>query len=167
MESGGGGAVAGAGAGLPWRTRITVSLLSLVTDFSRRSNGTINRRLLRLFDFRSPPAPKATRGVSSSDHTIDASRNLWFRLFVPDSDCDNSSLPVLLFFHGGGFAFLSADSFVYDAVCRKLARLIPAVVVSVNYRLSPEHRHPCQYDDGFDDGYNEEDYNDLNEFSDF
>ena len=31
-----------------------------------------------------------------------------------------------------------------------MAVSIPAVVISVNYRLAPEHRYPCQYDDGFD-----------------
>lgn len=42
------------------------------------------------------------------------------------------------------------DSTVYDAVCRLYCRSLNAVVVSVNYRLSPEHRYPSQYDDGFD-----------------
>nr|DAD38977.1 TPA_asm: hypothetical protein HUJ06_013300 [Nelumbo nucifera] len=39
---------------------------------------------------------------------------------------------------------------LYDSVCRRFARKIPAVVVSVNYRLSPESRCPSQYEDGFD-----------------
>lgn len=135
---------------LPWKTRISISFLSLVTDSARRRNGTMNRRFLRLFDFRAKASTTSVRGVSSFDFTLDPSRNLWFRFFVPDSHTAPKSLPVLLFFHGGGFAFLSPDSFAYDAVCRKLARTIPAVIVSVNYRLSPEHRWPCQYDDGFD-----------------
>ncbi|PON33300.1 Arylacetamide deacetylase [Parasponia andersonii] len=138
---------------LPWKTRISVSLISFVTDTARRRNGTINRRLLRLFDLRSPPSSTARGGVSTSDFTLDSSRNLWFRIFVPTSSSATAapkSLPVVLFFHGGGFAFLSPDSFAYDAVCRKLARETPSVVISVNYRLSPEHRYPCQYDDGFD-----------------
>lgn len=45
---------------------------------------------------------------------------------------------------------LSPHSKLYDHVCRKFAAQIPAVIVSVNYRLSPEHRYPAQYDDGFD-----------------
>ncbi|KAL6205699.1 hypothetical protein ACLB2K_022953 [Fragaria x ananassa] len=83
--------------------------------------------------------------------TVDASRNLWFRLFVPSTTTtSSSSLPVIVFFHGGDFSFLSPDSFAYDAVCRKFARTIPAVVVSVNYRLSPEHGYPSQYDNNLD-----------------
>lgn len=108
----------------------------------------------------------------SSDTTVDSTRNLWFRLYVPtgstaetapgcytkglngDSlpnyNTSNNTLPVMIFFHGGGFSFLSAASRSYDMVCRRFARRIPAIVVSVDYRLTPEHCFPCQYDDGFD-----------------
>ncbi|XP_062020593.1 probable carboxylesterase 18 [Rosa rugosa] len=137
---------------LPWRTRISLSLLSKLTDAARRQNGTINRRLMSLLDLRSSATPSAPyKGVTTSDVTVDQTRNLWFRLFVPSTTSSPpASLPVVVFFHGGGFSFLSPDSYAYDAVCRKFARQIPAVVVSVNYRLSPEHGYPCQYDDGLD-----------------
>lgn len=46
--------------------------------------------------------------------------------------------------------YLAPDFKGYDAVCRRFAREVSAVVVSVNYRLAPEHRYPAQYDDGFD-----------------
>ena len=59
-------------------------------------------------------------------------------------------LPVLVYFHGGGFALLSAASAPYDAMCRRFCRELGAVVVSVNYRLAPEHRCPAAYDDGVD-----------------
>lgn len=45
---------------------------------------------------------------------------------------------------------MSPDNRQYDAVCRRFARKIQAVVISVNYRLTPEHKYPAQYDDGFD-----------------
>ncbi|KAK4785437.1 hypothetical protein SAY86_002126 [Trapa natans] len=137
---------------LPWKTRIAVSFLSFISNTVRRRDGTINRRLLRFFDFTSPAKPSPVRGISSSDVTVDPSRNLWFRLFSPSPAVSPSGmpLPVIFFFHGGGFTFLSPAYFVYDAVCRRLARKLPAIIVSVNYRLSPEHRFPSQYDDGFD-----------------
>ena len=106
--------------------------------------------MLSLLDIKSSPTPKPFKGIISSDITVDPTRNLWFRLYTPTTTTDTSFLPVLIFFHGGGFTFLSASSFSYDAVCRRFARKLPAVVISVNYRLSPEHRYPCQYDDGFD-----------------
>ncbi|CAI9293535.1 unnamed protein product [Lactuca saligna] len=134
---------------LPWKTRITLSILSAVTDASCRKNGTINRRILSLIDFRSPPTSKSINGVASHDVVVDETRKLWFRVYVPTQH-EGDDLPVIVFFHGGGFVFLSPDAFIYDAVCRRFARKVPAVVVSVNYRLAPEHRYPAQHDDCFD-----------------
>ncbi|KAE8694939.1 putative carboxylesterase 18 [Hibiscus syriacus] len=134
---------------LPLKTRIFISLLSTATDAACRSDGSINRRLLRLLDYQVAPNPKPTNSVSSSDTTVDASRNLWFRLLSPSLPSD-VLLPVVIFFHGGGFTFLSPASLAYDAVCRRFARKFPAFVVSVNYRLAPEHIYPSQYEDGLD-----------------
>ncbi|XP_027359186.1 probable carboxylesterase 18 [Abrus precatorius] len=133
---------------LPWKTRISISFLSALTDAARRSNGTVNRRLMNFLDRKTQPNATPVNGVSTKDVIVDATRNLWFRVFTPTAAAANASLPVVVFFHGGGFAFLSPDSFAYDAVCRRFCRRIPAVVVSVNYRLCPEHRYPSQYDDG-------------------
>ncbi|KAG4939802.1 hypothetical protein JHK86_045943 [Glycine max] len=134
---------------LPWKVRLLISLLSTLADTSRRSNATINRRLFNLADRQSLPNPTPVDGVSSSDVTVDPARNLWFRLFVPSSS-SATTLPVFVYFHGGAFAFFSAASTPYDAVCRLYCRSLNAVVISVNYRLAPEHRYPSQYDDGFD-----------------
>ncbi|KAL2941938.1 putative carboxylesterase 18 [Bienertia sinuspersici] len=135
---------------LPFKTRVQVSVVNFVTDAVRRSNGTINRRLFNLLDRHIPSNPLPINSVSSYDVVFDASNNLYFRLFIPHTNAVNSSsLPVIVFFHGGGFAFLSAASHAYDAVCRRFARKLNAVVCSVEYRLSPEHKFPCQYDDGF------------------
>ncbi|KDP24229.1 hypothetical protein JCGZ_25886 [Jatropha curcas] len=154
---------------LPWRTRLVVSLISTLSDTSRRSDGTINRRLLSFLDLKSAPSPtKPIRSVISSDIPVDDARDLLFRLYTligsnteiicgccasglhHDSIPINNILPVMVFFHGGGFSFLSALTRSYDIVCRRFALKLPAVVVSVNYCLTPEHRFPSQYDDGFD-----------------
>ncbi|KAK4780289.1 hypothetical protein SAY87_016395 [Trapa incisa] len=136
---------------LPWKTRIVLFFISLVTDYTRRSDGTVNRLLLRLLDFRFPAIQSLTPHISSTtDVTLDPARNLWFRLFYPSSIPTGEPLRVIFFFHGGGFTFLGPDSLGYDIVCRRFARKLSAVVVSVNYRLSPEHRFPSQYDDAFD-----------------
>ncbi|XP_028756505.1 probable carboxylesterase 18 [Neltuma alba] len=136
---------------LPLKVRIAVFFLSTLMNISRRRNGTLNRRLFDFFDLKAPPTPNPIDGVMSSDVTVDSSRNLWFRLFTPTiSTSSTSLLPVVVYFHGGAFSFLSASSPPYEAVCRQLSRSIPSVVVSANYRLCPEHRFPSQYDDGFD-----------------
>ncbi|KAF7813361.1 putative carboxylesterase 18 [Senna tora] len=136
---------------LPWKTRLSISFLSTLTDVARRPDGTVNRRLMNFLDRKAIANPKPVNGVSSSDVTVDPDRNLWFRIFTPTTTAATlASVPVIVFFHGGGFSFLSPASFAYDAVCRRFARKIPAVVISVNYRLCPEHRYPSQYNDGFD-----------------
>jgi acetyl esterase len=56
-----------------------------------------------------------------------------------------SSVPTMVYAHGGGFVFCDLDS--HDGICRSFANLIPAVVVSVDYRLAPEHRWPAAAED--------------------
>jgi acetyl esterase len=54
-------------------------------------------------------------------------------------------LPTLVFFHGGGWVIGDLDT--HDLTCRTIARDCDAVVVSVDYRLAPEHRFPAAVDD--------------------
>jgi acetyl esterase len=63
------------------------------------------------------------------------------RIYRPDGE----DLPILVYAHGGGFVFCDLDS--HDGLCRAIANRIPAVVVSVAYRLAPEHRWPAAADD--------------------
>lgn len=132
---------------LPLMMRLKFFIGSFMFNRCLRSDGTINRRLLNLFDPKIPAAGGTP--VSSSDISVDPSRELWFRLFVPSSTTADK-LPLIIYFHGGGFSCFSPHSKVCDDFCRALATRIPAVVASVNYRLAPEHKCPRQYDDGFD-----------------
>ncbi|OMC18255.1 alpha/beta hydrolase [Mycobacterium colombiense] len=54
-------------------------------------------------------------------------------------------LPIVVYAHGGGFVFCDLDS--HDGLCRNLANLVPAVVVSVDYRLAPENSWPAAAED--------------------
>jgi acetyl esterase len=56
-------------------------------------------------------------------------------------------LPVVAFFHGGGWVIMGIDT--HDGICRRLADASGAIVVSVEYRLAPEHRYPAALDDCF------------------
>lgn len=67
------------------------------------------------------------------------------RLFAPASD---QALPVLLFFHGGGFTVGSVAS--HEPLCRHLAHLAPCAVLSVDYRLAPQAKFPTAVHDAWD-----------------
>lgn len=55
--------------------------------------------------------------------------------------------PAVVFCHGGGFVVCSLDS--HDSFCRAMSRYTDSVVVSVDYRLAPEHRAPAAAEDAF------------------
>lgn len=58
---------------------------------------------------------------------------------------DDESLPVLVYVHGGGWVIADLD--VYDAAPRALANRAGCIVVSVDYRMAPEHTFPAAHDD--------------------
>ncbi|KAK9047814.1 hypothetical protein SSX86_033224 [Deinandra increscens subsp. villosa] len=134
---------------LPLKTRISNWVRHTLIDLITRKDGTVNRGLLNLVLVRSPPSSQPIDGIKTYDVVVDPTRNLWFRVFVP-TNYAIEDLPVMVYFHGGGFIIVSPDVKMYDDICRRFARELPAVVVSVDYRLAPEHRHPAQHDDGFD-----------------
>jgi acetyl esterase len=57
------------------------------------------------------------------------------------------TLPVLIFFHGGGFVICNLDT--HDRQCRALANASGCAVISVDYRLAPEHKYPAAVDDAY------------------
>lgn len=66
------------------------------------------------------------------------------RLYAPSAE----KLPVLLYFHGGGFTIGGIAS--HDILCRQLSCLADCAVVSVDYRLAPEHQFPTAVNDAWD-----------------
>jgi acetyl esterase len=65
------------------------------------------------------------------------------RIYRPDG----TSLHLIVFFHGG--VFVLGDLEMHDPVLRRFANAIPAVIVSVDYRLAPKHPFPAAVDDAF------------------
>lgn len=66
------------------------------------------------------------------------------RLYAPSRDV----LPLLVYFHGGGFTVGSVAT--HDSLCRHLSHLAQCAVVSVDYRLAPEHKFPTAVHDAWD-----------------
>jgi acetyl esterase len=64
------------------------------------------------------------------------------RIYRPNDDVP---LPVLVYFHGGGWVMCDLDT--HDATCRALANAAGCVVVSVDYRLAPEAKFPAAAED--------------------
>lgn len=87
------------------------------------------------------PQPEPVASVADDRVPVDNGR-IDVRIYRPDVP---GPLPMLVYAHGGGFVFCDLDS--HDGLCRNLANLIPAVVVSVGYRLAPEHRWPTAAED--------------------
>ena len=66
------------------------------------------------------------------------------RLYAPEGDL--RELPLVIFFHGGGFVFGSVDGY-YDHVCRVFCAQVRCRVISVAYRLAPDDKFPAATDD--------------------
>ena len=83
------------------------------------------------------------------DHTVPGPAGaIPVRLYRPGAGTvGGAPLPVLVWFHGGGFVIGSVAS--YDNVCRALANRAECLVASVDYRLAPEHRFPAAIDDAY------------------
>ncbi|CAL4965348.1 unnamed protein product [Urochloa decumbens] len=95
-------------------------------------------------------------GVEWDDVVYDAAHGLKLRVYRPapppaageDGDAKkNKKLPVLVYFHSGGFCLGSFAQPHFHAGCLRLASELPAVVLSADYRLGPEHRLPAAIDD--------------------
>jgi acetyl esterase len=69
------------------------------------------------------------------------------RLYRPFGSAPNAVLPVLVYYHGGGWTIGDLDT--HDTLCRELSNGSGCAVVSVDYRMGPEHRFPAAVDDAF------------------
>jgi acetyl esterase len=98
-------------------------------------------RALAEEDGRERPRGKSVRSVVEDSFDGPAGP-VRVRVYTPEG---SGPFPLVVYYHGGGFVICSLDT--HDAVCRNLAADTPAVVVSVDYRLAPEHPWPAAVDD--------------------
>ena len=90
-------------------------------------------------------APPSVARIEDISIALDG-RNLGARLYVPEGA---GELPALtLYYHGGGWVIGTLDT--HDGTCRALAQKSGNAVLSIAYRLAPEHRYPAAADDCYD-----------------
>jgi acetyl esterase len=93
--------------------------------------------------FTQPDAPEVaqTQELTASAGAGD----IPLRLYRPLGSTAGQTLPVLVYFHGGGWVIGDLDT--HDTLCRELANASGAAVVAVDYRMGPESRFPAAVDD--------------------
>lgn len=96
-----------------------------------------------LTDMGKSTAPEA--GVTVKDMNITGPHGEFpIHIFTPDG---KGPFPVMVYFHGGGFVF--ADTKVYEASPRALAKMANAIIVSADYHRAPENKFPAAPDDAY------------------
>ncbi|MFL0275646.1 alpha/beta hydrolase [Mycobacterium sp. SMC-19] len=94
------------------------------------------------------PARPVPVGWVDERHIPGPAGPMQVRIYFPvDPGTPREQLPVLVYFHGGGFVLCDLDS--HDSCCRRLANGAGAIVVSVDYRLAPESPFPAAIDDAW------------------
>lgn len=93
------------------------------------------------------PPPQLARVDTLQIPTPDGAQ-IEARLYAPQAKGDGAALPVLLYYHGGGFTV--GNLATHDVLCRVLSEQSGAAVISVAYRLAPEHRFPTAVHDAWD-----------------
>ncbi|KAK1631422.1 hypothetical protein QYE76_005737 [Lolium multiflorum] len=99
-----------------------------------------------------PPGTDAATGVSSKDVPILPVAGMSARIYLPvtaTAGGQQGKVPVLVFFHGGGFCLGSAFDAAVHGHANQLAARAGAMVVSVEYRLAPERPVPALYGDAW------------------
>jgi acetyl esterase len=121
-------------------------LLSLIENagYPPIAEGTVEQARIGMrtlmVDFRQP----ATLPVVGSITDATVAGSIPVRIYRPQA---SGSLPTIVYLHGGGFVIGDLDT--HEGVCRLLCNDVGAVVISVDYRLAPEHRFPAAVEDAY------------------
>ncbi|KAM0952529.1 putative carboxylesterase [Dioscorea sansibarensis] len=97
------------------------------------------------------PGLDPSTGVLSKDLLLllpSSSSSISVRLFLPPHPQPHS-LPILLYFHGGGFCIESTTSPTYHSYLTSLSSAATVLILSVDYRRAPEHLLPTAYSDSW------------------
>lgn len=115
-----------------------------LTAVEARKNHTPTDAVMDLMKENNIPKPVFNVDTLGKEIPVDGG-SIHARVYIPKTG--KSSYPVIVYYHGGGFVIANLD--VYDASANVLADKVGAVVVSVAYRLAPEHKFPIAHNDAF------------------
>ncbi len=116
----------------------------LVADYSPEDGVAVSRAALRVTAAMLSPRIRA----DVTDISIPGPAGpIPARRYLPDGTGSAATSALLLFFHGGGFVIGDLDT--HDSLCRLICRDGGIQVVSVDYRLAPEHKAPAAVDDAY------------------
>lgn len=101
-----------------------------------------------LADLYWPLRAKKTKDMATELHQLKASdgSDIGLKIYKPQGLYPSGKKPpIMVYFHGGAFIIASVEA--VDPFVRLMANRIGAIIVSVDYRLAPEHRFPAAHDD--------------------
>ncbi|XP_057957523.1 probable carboxylesterase 17 [Malania oleifera] len=113
--------------------------------FQVLSDGSVKRFVPEI----APASTGSSHRFLSKDVSVDPLKPITARIFLPKTpgSAAQGKLPVLVYYHGGGFCFGSTAWLGYHLFLEELSVASQAIVLSVDYRLAPENRLPAAYDD--------------------
>ncbi|MGY4539137.1 acetyl esterase [Mucilaginibacter sp. UYNi724] len=115
-----------------------------LTAVEARKNHTPTDAVMDLMKENNIPKPVFNVDTIGKELPVDGG-NIHVRIYTPKTG--KAAYPVIVYYHGGGFVIANLD--VYDASANVLADKTDAIVVSVAYRLAPEHKFPVAHNDAF------------------
>ncbi|AES59010.1 putative carboxylesterase [Medicago truncatula] len=120
-----------------------MSLIAEAPEFLQVfSDGTVKRFNPEI----APPSLDSSNKYKSKDIIIDPTKPITGRIFIPNNPT-KKLLPLLVYFHGGGFCIGSTTWLGYNNFLGDFSVASQSIILSVDYRLAPENRLPIAYED--------------------
>ncbi|KAL5721262.1 hypothetical protein ACHQM5_013843 [Ranunculus cassubicifolius] len=111
-------------------------------------DGTLTRGPHPLLPETIDPDPHQT--VIYTDIPLNTTKNTYIRVYQPPILPSTPKLPLIIYFHGGGFIVFHVSSPHYHEPCIQMASEAPAIILAVEYALAPESRLPSAYEDALE-----------------